>query len=89
VTLWPFPIDALKIDQSFVRDIPTDGNAAAISAAIVALARSLRLNVIAEGVESREQAEVLIAQGCVEGQGYLYSRPLPADRFVEWLQRGT
>lgn len=84
-----FPIDALKIDQSFVRDITTDGNAAAISAAIVGLARALRLNVIAEGVESREQAEVLIAQGCAEGQGYLYSRPLPADRFVEWLQRGT
>ena len=84
-----FPIDALKIDQSFVRDITTDANAAAISAAIVALARTLRLNVIAEGVETREQAELLLSQGCAEGQGYLYSRPLPADRFVEWLERGT
>ncbi|MEZ4271265.1 MAG: EAL domain-containing protein [Myxococcota bacterium] len=80
-----FPIDTLKIDRSFVRDIATDRDGAAITCAIVDLAKALRLNVIAEGVETFEQQELLKRQKCNLQQGYLYSRPLPADAFQSWL----
>jgi len=74
-----FPIDRLKIDQSFVRDAPTDSTDAAIIMAIVTLAQNLRLKVIAEGVETEEQLRLLRLLRCDEIQGYLFSRPLPAD----------
>jgi diguanylate cyclase (GGDEF)-like protein/PAS domain S-box-containing protein len=73
-----FPIDKLKIDQSFVRDITTDRDDAAITSAIIALTRNLGLKTIAEGVETREQLEFLRTHGCNEVQGYLLSRPLEA-----------
>jgi EAL domain-containing protein (putative c-di-GMP-specific phosphodiesterase class I) len=73
-----FPIDRLKIDQSFVRDITTDHDNAAITSAIVALTRNLGLKTIAEGVETREQLEFLRAHGCNEVQGFLLSRPVEA-----------
>jgi len=81
------PIDALKIDRSFVRDVHVTADDKAICAAIVAMARELRLKVIAEGVENAEQLEMLRAQGCDQAQGYYISRPKPAVAFIEWLQR--
>jgi len=79
------PLDTLKIDQSFVRDITTDPDDAAIVDAIVSLAHNLRLRVIAEGVESQEQLEYLRSRSCDEVQGFLYSKPQPADLIECWL----
>lgn len=73
-----YPLDALKIDQSFVRNITEDAGDAAITRAIVAMAHSFGMSVIAEGVETKDQLEFLRALGCEEFQGYLFSRPLPA-----------
>lgn len=82
-----FPIDRLKIDQSFVRDIVTDTDDWAISSAIISMRHSLRLKVIAEGVEHVEQLEMLRRQGCDEVQGYYFSVPLPADDFAALLRQ--
>lgn len=72
-----FPIARLKIDQSFVRDIPGDEEDKAIAKTIIALGHELNLKVIAEGVETEQQLEFLRAHGCDEMQGYLFSRPVP------------
>ena len=74
-----FPINTVKIDQTFVRDITTDPDDAAITLAIISLAHSLKLKVVAEGVETREQLDFLRAHGCDQAQGYLLARPMPAD----------
>jgi EAL domain-containing protein (putative c-di-GMP-specific phosphodiesterase class I) len=75
------PLDQLKIDQSFVHDVLLDPNDAAIARTIVALARSLGLGVMAEGVESAQQRDFLVSVGCHAYQGYFFSRPVPIDAF--------
>jgi diguanylate cyclase (GGDEF)-like protein/PAS domain S-box-containing protein len=83
-----FPIDRLKIDQSFVRDIQSDGEDAAIIGAIIGLTRNLGLRTIAEGVETPEQLAFLREQGCDEVQGYLLSRPVPPEACAQLLKDG-
>ncbi|MCC9000874.1 MAG: PAS domain S-box protein [Candidatus Contendobacter sp.] len=80
------PIQQLKIDRSFVMDIGRDTNNEAIVRTIIALARNLGLAVIAEGVETKAQMDFLLSEGCPQGQGYYYDKPLPEEEFVErWL----
>ncbi len=83
--LQKLPLDQLKIDQSFVRELPEDGNSLAIIRAICALAGSLQLEVIAEGVETKEQYTRLLDIGCRHFQGYLFGRPMPVDEFERLL----
>ncbi len=82
-----FPIDYLKIDRSFTQGVPSDVNDTAISTAIIAMARSLNLTVVAEGVETREQADFLRSQGCDMVQGYYFSRPLDAESCLRLLRQ--
>ncbi|MBS0347144.1 MAG: GGDEF domain-containing response regulator [Proteobacteria bacterium] len=81
-----FPVDVIKVDQSFVRDLCDDEENAAIVRAIIVLARSMRLHVIAEGVESSSQVDVLLTDGCDCFQGYLFGRPVPAADFRAALE---
>ena len=82
-----FPIDVLKIDQSFIRDILEDDSDKAIVNAIIALARQLELEVLAEGVETYEHQSYLSSQGCDYVQGYYYCKPIPADEMFDRWQR--
>ncbi len=81
-----FPIDKLKIDQSFVHGLANDPNDREIAATIIAMARSLKLNVLAEGVESEQQLDFLNRHGCDYYQGYLFHRPAPAQQLEAWLR---
>ena len=81
-----FPIDVLKIDRSFVHDIGTERDNGAIVAAIVAMARSLKIGVVGEGVETEEQRAFLELHGCKLAQGYYFCHPLPANELAAWLQ---
>ncbi len=84
-----FPVNMLKIDQSFVQDVISNSDSAAVTDAIIALAKSLRLKITAEGVETQEQLEYLQMQGCDEGQGFYFSRPVPADIIAAMLHKSS
>jgi len=81
-----FPIDILKVDRSFISDIENLSDDAPIVASIISMAQNLNLRVVAEGVETNAQLEFLRRHGCNMVQGYFYSRPLPADEYIAWLQ---
>ncbi len=81
------PLDQLKIDQSFVRDVLTDSNDATIAKTVIVLGQSLGLNVIAEGVETAEQRDFLASSGCHAYQGYFFSKPLPLNSFEEYARK--
>jgi diguanylate cyclase (GGDEF)-like protein/PAS domain S-box-containing protein len=84
-----FPIDTLKIDQSFVRNLTTGGDDTGIVSAVIGMGKSLGMWVVAEGVETREQLEILREQGCPQGQGYYFCRPVPAEEFGQLIERDT
>lgn len=82
-----FPLDSLKVDRSFVRDLLTSDDAKAIAGAIISLGRNLGLSVVAEGVEHHAQAAFLLSQGCTTCQGFLFALPMPAAECEAWLRR--
>ncbi|WP_113907458.1 putative bifunctional diguanylate cyclase/phosphodiesterase [Aliidiomarina celeris] len=82
-----FPVTALKVDRSFVRDLPEDKDDATITQTIINLANSLEIGLVAEGVETEAQVDFLVERGCTIGQGYLFSRPIPANEMTQLLQR--
>jgi EAL domain-containing protein (putative c-di-GMP-specific phosphodiesterase class I) len=82
-----FPLDGLKIDRSFVFDLLTDSDDAAIVSSTVGLGKQLGLSVIAEGIENRATADLLVSMGCEEGQGYFFGQPMPVESFeAQFLQ---
>ncbi len=87
--LQKFPLDALKIDQSFVRQIGTAGADTSIVTAVIGMAQSLKLRIVAEGVETLEQLEFLRALHCDDAQGYYFSRPVPPEQFEKLLRSGV
>jgi EAL domain-containing protein (putative c-di-GMP-specific phosphodiesterase class I) len=82
-----FPIDVVKIDRSFIRNVPDSHSDAQITSAVIALGHSLGLNVSAEGAETQAQIDFLRKEGCDEVQGFFYSRPIPADDVRSFLDR--
>jgi diguanylate cyclase (GGDEF)-like protein len=84
-----FPVNMLKIDRSFVQDVISNPDSAAVTNAIIALAKSLRLAITAEGVETQEQMEYLQKRGCDEGQGFYFSRPAPAETIAPMLKMSS
>jgi EAL domain-containing protein (putative c-di-GMP-specific phosphodiesterase class I) len=81
-----FPVDALKLDRSFVKGLPDDSQNASVARAVIDMAHALQLLVIAEGVETAEQRAFLAAKGCDEMQGYYFSQPLVAQECTQFLQ---
>jgi EAL domain-containing protein (putative c-di-GMP-specific phosphodiesterase class I) len=84
-----FPIDTLKLDQSFLNDIVVDSDRAIIVDAVVGLGRNLKKKVVAEGVETPEQLRFIQDLGCDEGQGYYFSPPVSAGQFVKFMETGS
>jgi len=78
-------VQRLKIDRAFIKDLPGNADSAAIASAVISLAHSFGIGVLAEGIETREQLEFLLEQGCDEGQGYLFGRPMPAEEWETFL----
>ena len=83
-----FPIDTLKVDRSFIRELGENTESAVLTRAIVALGQSLLMEVVAEGVETETQRDCLGAFSCELAQGYLYGKPMPENEFTALLQRG-
>ena len=83
------PIDKLKIDQSFVRDIESNHNDLAIVETIIAMAHAMELSVVAEGVETAAQSKLLMARDCATMQGYLFSRPISENEILHLIQRSS
>jgi EAL domain-containing protein (putative c-di-GMP-specific phosphodiesterase class I) len=81
-----FPIDTLKIDRSFIHEIGAEPDSSPIVAAIIAMANSLKLGVVAEGVETEEQRAFLQRHGCKLAQGFLFCKPLPAADLESWIR---
>src|SRR3984893_10391932 len=84
-----FPLDALKVDRSFINDISSNPDNATILSALINIGKSLKHRVVAEGVETEEQLHFLQKEGCSEGQGYFFCRPIIAEKFAEFLERGV
>jgi len=84
-----FPIDTLKVDQSFVRDLSSDPNDASVVSAVINMGKSLQMRVVAEGVETAQQLAFLEAQGCHEAQGFHFGRPLTAAACTAFLRRAN
>ena len=82
-----FPIDVIKIDRSFIKDIPDNQDDMEITSAVIAMAHNLRLQVVAEGIETTEQLAFLRHHRCDIGQGYLFDKPIPADQLDAALAR--
>jgi diguanylate cyclase (GGDEF)-like protein/PAS domain S-box-containing protein len=82
-----FPVNSLKIDQSFVRNLTTNGSDAGIVSAMISMGRSLHMRVVAEGIETREQFTLLQRRQCPEGQGHYFGHPMPAEEFVQFMGR--
>ena len=82
-----FPVSSLKLDRSFIRDLPASSQDAAITKAIIAMAQSLNMETVAEGIETREQGDFLRAHGCDKAQGFYFSKPLPSPQMRELLRR--
>jgi EAL domain-containing protein (putative c-di-GMP-specific phosphodiesterase class I) len=80
-----FPIDTIKIDRSFVRDLPRDSGDQAIAQAIISMGKALGMTVVAEGVETSEQETFLRNHACDEMQGFLFSKPVPPDHMADLL----
>jgi len=79
-----FPIDELKIDKSFIQGLPTDADDAVIVSAIIAVAKALNIKVLAEGVETQDQLNILKTLKCGYVQGYFYAKPMPSDEFLNY-----
>ena len=80
------PVDTIKIDKSFIDEIPYNTSDIAITKAILTLAKTLKYNVVAEGIESSEQEQFLIDQACNLGQGYLFSKPMSNEKFISFMK---
>jgi diguanylate cyclase (GGDEF)-like protein/PAS domain S-box-containing protein len=84
-----FPVDILKIDRSFINDLPEDVDSASLVNTIIAMAKTLKLTLVAEGVETREQVDFLVSAGCDTLQGFYFSRPLSVSALTDWLERDS
>ena len=80
-----FPVDTIKVDRSFVKDLPDDAEDRAIAEAIISMGKALGMTIVAEGVETAEQAAFLCSHGCDEMQGYLFSPPLDPAELAKWI----